>query len=354
MIIRPVRSTDIDTMVELSGKVAGGMTSLPTDRQAWQDKLALVESSFVTANADEHGTEHGTKDEALYFLVLENPVGHDIAGCAAIHVGVGLKRPFYTYRLSRHVKTSALLGITTQCSTLNLVNDFTGNAELVSLFVNSEYRGCGFGQVLSYARFLFMYDFPSRVQGRIFAEIRGQLDSRGDSPFWNCLGKKFFNVSYQQADTLCAVHGTQFVSDLMPKHPIYVELLPQAAAAVLAKPHQDSAAAMAFLMELGFRYNNALDIFDAGPVVECEREHIRIFDRCETYTALITEDDTSREARACDYLISNRRLSNYRMVKRSMRIGSTEQINIDRVTARELEVNSGDLVSVMLLKERAR
>ena len=60
----------------------------------------------------------------------------------------------------------------------------------------------------------------------------------------------------------------------MPRYPIYVALLPDAARNVISRPHPDAEPALAMLKSQGFRYNDVVDIFDAGPTVEAFIDHI--------------------------------------------------------------------------------
>jgi arginine N-succinyltransferase len=53
----------------------------------------------------------------------------------------------------------------------------------------------------------------------------------------------------------------------MPKYPIYVRLLPEAAQKAIGKPHDDGRGAYKLLIDEGFHYDNCMDIFDAGPSV---------------------------------------------------------------------------------------
>ena len=75
------------------------------------------------------------------------------------------------------------------------------------------------------------------------SEIRGVLDKRGQSPFWDALGRHFFGIDFAEADRLSIVNK-KFIADLMPDHPIYIPLLPPEAQAVIGKPHAESAKAV--------------------------------------------------------------------------------------------------------------
>ena len=74
-------------------------------------------------------------------------------------------------------------------------------------------------------------------------------------------------------------------ADLMPRYPVYVNLLPKSAQDVIAKPHPNAEAAKALLETQGFRYNSMVDIFDAGPCVECYTDSIEIVRSVERMSA---------------------------------------------------------------------
>ena len=56
--------------------------------------------------------------------------------------------------------------------------------------------------------------------------MRGWQAETGRSPFWDHLGSKFFGLGFDSADHLSAVGDKRFIAELMPKYPIYVDLLP--------------------------------------------------------------------------------------------------------------------------------
>src|SRR3546814_15633278 len=73
----------------------------------------------------------------------------------------------------------------------------------------------------------------------MLAELRGVVDEAGASPFWDGVAGRFFGMTFQEADAFNAIHGNQFIADLMPKHPIYTAMLPESARAVIGMPHQN-------------------------------------------------------------------------------------------------------------------
>src|SRR3546814_2371265 len=95
--------------------------------------------------------------------------------------------------------------------------------------------------LLARSRSLFVKQHRKRFGKRVLAELRGVIDEAGGSPFWDGVAGKFFGMSFQEADQFNAVHGNQFIADLMPKHPVYVAMLPKPRAASSAsRPRADA------------------------------------------------------------------------------------------------------------------
>src|SRR5207244_11992184 len=138
------------------------------------------------------------------------------------------------------------------------------------------------GALLSKSRLLFIAEFADRFAPKVIAELRGRLEPDGLSPFWEGLGRHFFAMEYSTADYLTGIGQKAFIAELMPKHPVYVNLLPAAARDAIGVVHVDAAPARAMLEQEGFRYERYVDIFDAGPTVECFRETIDAIRRSQT------------------------------------------------------------------------
>lgn len=79
--------------------------------------------------------------------------------------------------------------------TLFLSNDHTGSSELCTLFLDPDWRKEGNGYLLSKSRFMFMAAFRDKFNEKVVAEMRGVIDEHGYSPFWQSLGKRFFQWS---------------------------------------------------------------------------------------------------------------------------------------------------------------
>src|SRR3546814_3937191 len=86
---------------------------------------------------------------------------------------------------------------------------------------------------------------------------------------------RFFGMTFQEADAFNAIHGNQFIADLMPKHPIYTAMLPESARAVIGMPHPNGRAAMRMLEKEGFQQGDYVDIFDGGPTMVVQTDQVR-------------------------------------------------------------------------------
>jgi len=86
--------------------------------------------------------------------------------------------------------------------------------------------------------------------------------------------QKEFSLKQRKADYLSAIGNKQFISDLMPKYPIYVPLLPEPAREVIGQVHKATLPAYNMLKLEGFQDSGYVDIFDAGPTVEAPLNQI--------------------------------------------------------------------------------
>ena len=265
--VRAARGADLPALMDLARLTGGGFTNLPPDEAALAERLALSDASL--ARIEE------APDDELYILLLEQTVTGRIGGCGMVFSRIGARWPFYSYKIGVLNQTSKALERTFSLPFLNLVTDHDGASEVGGLFLHPDLRTGGLGHLLARSRYLFVAQHRARFGDRMLAELRGVLDDDGSSPFWEAIGAKFFGMAFTDADRFNAVHGNQFIADLMPKHPIYIALLPEAARAVIGQPHPKGRPALAMLMAEGFHYDNYVDIFDGGPTVTARTDSLR-------------------------------------------------------------------------------
>jgi arginine/ornithine succinyltransferase subunit-like protein len=211
MIVRPVRSSDLPALIDLARSTGTGLTTLPANEERLTHRVGWAEKTF----RGEAG-----RGDADYLFVLENDEGR-VVGISAIAGAVGLREPWYNFRVGLTVSASQELNIYREIPTLFLANDLTGNSELCSLFLHADYRNGLNGRMLAKARMLFIAEFPQLFGNKIIAEMRGVSNEAGRSPFWESLGRHFFKMEFSQADYLTGVGNKAFIAELMPKFPLY-------------------------------------------------------------------------------------------------------------------------------------
>ena len=266
-VLRPVTEADLPGLKQLAGSIKDGMTSLPAE------DLALEERIFQSLRSFDHRIRKAGGDH--YLFVLEDANIGEVVGASGIIARVGGFDPFYTYQVRTERLSHAPLQIDREITVLHLKLDHKGPSELCSLCLRPDYRRAGLGQLLSLSRFLFMAAFAERFDERVIAELRGYTDEAGLSPFWEAVGRHFFGRTFAEADFLSGTGQKDFIRDLMPKYPIYPVLLPSAAQSVIGKVHRDAEPALRILQKEGFQPSDEVDIFDAGPLVRAAREEIR-------------------------------------------------------------------------------
>jgi arginine N-succinyltransferase len=221
---------------------------------------------------------------------------------------------------------------------LSLCTDLEGSSEVGGLFLHPNERAGGLGLLLARSRYLFIAMHRARFANRILAELRGVLDERGGSPFWDGVAGRFFGMTFQDADYFNAIHGNQFIADLMPKHPVYVAMLSDSARSAIGVPHPSGRAAMRMLEEEGFAHEGYIDIFDGGPTMTARTDQVRSVAEASCST-LIQADSTSGE-RA---LLATGRLGGFRCCY-GLCEAAEDGVVIDPAAAELLGVGPGDEV----------
>jgi arginine N-succinyltransferase len=333
--IRPAEATDLDALETLIKQVRAGVTSLAIDRGTLRERIDESLTSFAK--------EVSVPGNERYLFVLQEMGTNDIAGMCAIKAAVGLTDAYYSYRVGTIVHASKELGVHRKLPALYLSNDYTGCTELTSLFLAPAHRGKGLGTLLSKSRLLFIAEIPQLFADKVIAEIRGISDDHGRSPFWDSLGQHFFAMDFPTADHLVGTGNKSFIAELMPKHPIYVLFLSKAAQEVIGKPHESSKSALRLLESEGFHYESYVDIFDAGPTVECRRDEIRSLRESRRLASRI--GPVGRGAARC--LLSNARFRDFRCSLSLATFDGSDAVIVDEETARALLISEGDPVRVV-------
>lgn len=328
-VMRAAGPQDFEGFGRLREIAGAGFTSLMLNDEALKKRLAFSEESFASSAAGA-GAER-------YLVALEHIATGELVGCCGVKATIGDKPPFFNFRIIREAQASAVVDRHFAMDVLIGVNDFTGCSEVGTLFLRPEHRAGGVGRALAQCRYMLMAAAPHRFHDTVVAELRGVVSPEGVSPFWEAVGRHFFRMDFAEADKLSATTDNQFILDLMPQHPIYTDLLPQAAREVIGKCHKDGEGALKLLDWEGFSFSNVVDIFDGGPLVSAKRDTIRTLREAR----LVRVEAAADAAPAARALIATARISGFRCVSGHATV-SDGVARVSPETLAALKLNAGD------------
>jgi len=338
LVIRAIKMTDVDALIEMARQAGSGMTTLVPDSKMLGERVETAVASFAEAIAPE---------KRDFMFVLEHAGDGSIAGVCAIKGAVGLTEPFYNYRIGTLVHSSRELNVFTRMETLYLSNDLTGSTELCSLFLLPQYRAGFNGKWLSKSRFLFIAQFQHLFTERIIAEMRGFQAEDGTSPFYEGLGRHFFKMDFNDVDGLTGRGKKSFIAELMPRQPLYVDYLPEDAQAVIGQVHTSTLPARKLLEQEGMHFEGYIDIFDAGPVLQGRVSELRAVR--ESVLALAEEGVPEGETE--HVLVSNTRLPDFRMIL-TRAVPGAARVALSAQELAQLHCQAGDDVRMLSLNVR--
>ncbi|CAI3144236.1 Arginine N-succinyltransferase [Acinetobacter calcoaceticus] len=341
MIIRYIEPKDVNDLYLLAQKAGFGLTSL----QPNIEKLAARIDRACKTVAGEL-----PKADQVYLFVLEDTELNKVVGVCGIEVALGLKEPWYNFHVGTQVHASEPLSVYKALPTLYLSNDHTNCSELCTLFLDPDYRLNKNGKFLSKVRFLFLSAFRQYFEETIVAEMRGYSDANGQSPFWNAVGHKFFDIEFTKADYLSGVGQKAFIAELMPRHPLYVDMLPDDAKAAIGIVHPNTRPAYNLLLEEGLRYKGYVDIFDGGATLQADIENLRAIKESQSVTVQFEQPENIAVGDE-PYIVANDDYENYRAIL----VYSKPHQNILQLTkeqAEQLNAKNGDFVRMLSVRAR--
>jgi arginine N-succinyltransferase len=313
--------------------VTGGITTLPADPGHLRASVGESLRAFAHPVARPGGER--------YLFVLEDRGTGRIAGSGAVVARVGGFDPFYTYEIRDEAVAHPPHGVDKRVEVLHLKRAHKGPSELCTLAIGPQYRGRGLARLVSLGRLLFVRAHPERFERRIIAELRGWLDEDGRSPFWESVGRHFFDSDFSQADFLSGLGDKDFIEDLMPRHPIYVPLLPEAVRDVIGRAHRDAEPARRVLEGEGLRFAGEVDIFDAGPLLGGEVADLRAIRASrEARVGIVVEEEPPEPS----MVLANGRLD-FRACLGAVAPAPDGTVAIGRRAAELLEVGAGDHIT---------
>ncbi len=335
LVMRPAQMSDLAQVQRLAADSPVGVTSLPDDADRLREKILASETSFAA--------EVSFNGEESYFFVLEDTASGRLCGCSGIVASAGYSEPFYSFRNETFVHASRSLGIHNKIHVLSLCHDLTGNSLLTSFYVERGLVDSDLAELTSRARLLFMASQPERFADAVVVEIVGYSDEQSESPFWEAVGRNFFDMSYAEAERLSGLKSRTFLAELMPHYPIYVPLLPDAAQEAMGQVHPRAQVTFDILMREGFETDHYIDIFDGGPTLHARTSGIRSIAQSRLVPVRIAEPGKGGRP----YLVSNGQLQDFRAIVAELDWVPGKPVSLSAEAAEALGVGEG--VSVRLV-----
>ncbi len=247
----------------------------------------MVRELLARSAAGFEGSREVFRPERYLLFVLEDPHGA-VVGTASIFAQHGTpERAHYYFSVDQRECSAVISGadaagrkLSRVLTTLTLGSTERGPTEIGGLVLHPRLRSHPqkLGRLLSFSRFVVIAGLRGWFRDRVLAELLPPL-RRGkagelQSDLWDAIGAKCTGLAYAYADALSRLDN-RFLGQLFPDTPIYVELLPMAAQAVIGRVGPATEGARHLLERSGFSYCSRVDPFDGGPHLEAETDQIR-------------------------------------------------------------------------------
>ncbi|MFJ3049282.1 MULTISPECIES: arginine/ornithine succinyltransferase subunit alpha [Pseudomonas] len=337
LVMRPAQVADLQQVQRLAADSPVGVTSLPDDAERLREKILASEASFAA--------EVSFNGEESYFFVLEDTDTGRLVGCSAIVASAGFSEPFYSFRNETFVHASRELKIHNKIHVLSLCHDLTGNSLLTSFYVERDLVNTPIAELNSRGRLLFMASHPERFADAVVVEIVGYSDEQGQSPFWNAIGRNFFDLDYTEAEKLSGLKSRTFLAELMPHYPIYVPLLPDDAQEAMGQVHPRAQITFDILMRDGFESDNYVDIFDGGPALHARTSGIRSIAQSRQVPVRIGEGGKGNRG----YLVTNGQLQDFRAIVVELDWVPGKPVTLNQQAAEALGIGEGASVRLVAI-----
>jgi len=299
-IIRRAKIEDADTLLKLAKMVH--FINLPPDRDIITEKILRSRDCFKhvargeplrdepksRANNSSGGGGAGLKktlsESELFMFVLEDSETGAMLGSSQLVSSMGGPgNPNVGFKVTerRFFSQSLHMGMTHTVATLHL--DESSPTEVGGLILQPAYRAHKerLGRLLSFVRFHFMGVYRRNFADHVLAEMMAPISDAGENQFWDAFGRRFINLSYDEADRFCQ-YSREFMFSLLPREDIYLSLLPPKARQGVGQVGKDTVPARKMLEKLGFEYKGVIDPFDGGPHLQAVTDDIPLVRATET------------------------------------------------------------------------
>lgn len=270
-LIREAQPDDADMLLKLAK--TSHFVNLPPAKDIIEDKIAKSRESLEHLAGRQRSRHRRTTDAfdgpIFMFSIEDTETGHCLGTSMVISRMGGPGHPNVAFKLDKRDFFSSELHIGTSTQTIQLELDESGPTEIGGLILSPAFRRhpSRVGKQLSMVRFHFIGLHRSLFAPKLLAEMMAPITADGHSPFWEYVGRRFINLTYEEAYRF-SQRSRDFMFELLPREPIYISLLPPEARRVIGAVGPDTIPAVKLLESLGFTYNGKIDPFDGGPHLE--------------------------------------------------------------------------------------
>lgn len=344
-VVRPVEMDDLPQLEALSRRDNRRVHTLPQEKAALE---RLVGESLESFGAP---VPPPLSSGGRYIFVLQAPDG-TLAGTASLLAQAGSGASFLSFRQDMMQQLSPDPLVCNDVATLMLCSDLSGYSQLAG------YHAPGAGlcstdkSLLACARLMYAALAPQRFAGKFFASLPGRVDGDSQSPFWDAVGRHFFQMDFLQAESLLEGGRNQpLIVGLMPHYPVYMALLPEAAREAVGAADPCAGDALSILRGEGFEAYDYIDICDGGPVLQASAHALR--SHAGSLRRRVASRSAASPAGTQPYLVCNARTRRFRaIVVHSDPLGQQQHINLTSEQAGLLEVGNSDEVLCVAVGEQ--
>ena len=297
MIVRPVQETDLEDLYDLAKEFL--LLNLPRNRRKLRDMIRWSEESFSQEFQKSQKSQEFQKIDKFareYIFVVEDVLKKKIVATAKIVTQHGTpEEPHVYYKVLKEEKYSESLGFGFTHQVLHFCEDSDGPTELGGLVVSKDYREHPdkIGKLVSLVRFLYIAIQRDDFRDRLHTELAPPLNSKGKSEFWEALGRRFTELSYNKANRLSHL-DKEFITSLFPKSGIYVSLLDPKARMVIGQVGSETKPALKLMEKFGFVYKNEIDPFDGGPHMGVNTDEAKPIQALQSYKISLQKADLQK------------------------------------------------------------
>jgi arginine N-succinyltransferase len=276
ILLREIQERDLDALERFAQ--IPGFINLTTDKDALRDKIKRAQLSFKD--------QLKNKMEGKYIFVAEELESHRVLGTSMIASQHGTtESPHFYFEVGNEEKFSDTISTGFIHGTLKLKYDTNGPSEIGGLVMDPEHRNAEarLGRQISFVRFLYLGLHKNRFKRKVLAELLPPLNAKGQSPLWEAIGRRFTNMDYWEADTLCK-KNKEFIFSLFPSGKMYTTFFPADARNAIGKVGKDTEPVLHMLKKIGFTYKSQVDPFDGGPHLWANVDEILPVQKIANYT----------------------------------------------------------------------